>query len=145
MQDLGWLQTIGIVLCVGGILLVVLIAFAARSLFGRRNPQQMSRNDERVWREQGQERPRYDSPQVESRGGFGNAPSSSSSGRRERDLDFADTGLPATGRQDLDDDRTESGDRLQNYRRQQDQARSSRSRQRDDDDDEVRSRGGFGG
>jgi hypothetical protein len=140
-MDLGWLQTVGLVVCIGGILLVVLIAFAARSLFGRRSPQQMDRNDERIWREQGQERPRHDSPEVESRGGFGNAPSGS---RRERDRDFSEVGLPTTGRRGLDDERRESGDRLQEYRRRQDRERGNRQRD-DDDDDDVRSRGGFGG
>jgi hypothetical protein len=140
------LKGAGLFICIGGILLVVLVAFLARNAFGSRRQRQMDPGDERVWREEGQERPRYDSDQVESRGGFGRAPSAS--GRRERpsrDLDDRSTRSGSRERpfRDLDDRLADTGGG-QNINTYPDRTRRER-RDDEDDDDGVRSRGGFGG
>ena len=114
---LSWLA---IILCGGGILLLVLIAVAVRSLFANRsNPR--GRQDENIWRDRGQERPQYDSDRIESSGGFGNAPSQRSA-RPDRDREERQAGFGSQ------------------------QARSKRPPRRErDQDDDVQSRGGFGG
>jgi hypothetical protein len=125
MEDI--LQGAGLIFCIGGILLVILIAFGLRTAFGSRSPRRLDRNDPDVWRERGSEQPEVDSDRIESRGGFGNAPSQGSRRRTERDLD---------------DDRSSRGER----RAGNTSIFGSRSRrERDDDDDDVQSRGGFGG
>jgi hypothetical protein len=126
-MDLGnLLKGAGLFLCLGGVLLVVLVAFLARSVFASRRPQRMDTENSRVWREEGRERPRYDSDRIESSGGFGRAPTRSE--RREspgRDLDdrLADTG---------------GGQNINSYP-------ANTRRERSDDDGDDAFRGGFGG
>jgi hypothetical protein len=145
-MDFGDLLTgAGLFVCIGGILLVVLVVFLARSAFGRRQQQRVDPRDERVWREEGQERPRYDSEQVESRGGFGRAPAAS--GQREQSSRDLDDRQPSSASReqpfrDLDDRLADTGGEQNIYSYP---ARPRRESSDDDDGDDVRSRGGFGG
>ena len=112
------LQGAGLLLCIGGIVLAGLVLFGISRAFSSRSPRQ-------------DDRPRYDSDEVESRGGFGNAPRTS---RPSSPLPRERSSGP-----DLDDRlRGETGE-----------GRSSRAdrptRQRRDDDPDIRSGGGFGG
>lgn len=142
------LQGFGIFACVGAILLVVLVVVAFRALTRGRNTTTNNqgmfgreREEPSVFNQQGSERPRYDTREVESRGGFGGVPQTGSNLRRERDVDID---------RDLTPDRPLDRDRggLPPLDDDLDQARGAdfpaRRRERDDDD-EVRSRGGFGG
>lgn len=124
-------QGVGLVACIGSILLVVLVAVLARKAFGGRTPGSMQREDD-PFVNRGQEQPRYDSDRVESSGGFGAAPRQT---RQERDFDSMQTGFG----QDRDLDERPS----RPINRDRDN-RPSRPLHRDQDDD-VSSRGGFGG
>lgn len=130
-MDSNFLQGAGLLLCIGGIVLAGLLVFGISRAFGSRSPRQMDRESEDVFRERGTERPRYDSDEVESHGGFGSGPRSSrpsSPPRRDR-----------TSGPDLDDRLRGdlSGDRPSREERP--------ARQRRDDDPDIRSGGGFGG
>jgi hypothetical protein len=82
----GFLQTAGLLVCLGIILVVALGAFAFRRFFGSRTTPNRQRGMGNVGPQQGTERPRHDSSRVESSGGFGSSGSSvarrSSSGAR---------------------------------------------------------------
>jgi hypothetical protein len=73
MDTSSILQGIGLFICVGAILVIVVIAFAARSLMGRRN-QPTQQQQPTIWNTRGPEQPTYDDRDVQTRGGFGNAP-----------------------------------------------------------------------
>lgn len=139
-------QSSWVLLCCGGVLLVIILAALARraaSSSGRR----AASPGETGWSERGTERPRYDSPDVESSGGFGRAPSqrqrrTETRSSRERNRGAALDQGPG-GFQDLDDRLANQG-----WAPEEPEPRTRRKRDRDrerDDDDEVRSRGGFGG
>jgi hypothetical protein len=117
------LQGAGLLVCVGALLLVVLVAVFARNAFSGRPGRQDYPEDERIWREQGEERPRYDREEIRSRGGFGNAGARPAQ-RRSRPAPSGGGLLRRTG------------DRLADYR-----ARRGRRSNRGED---VSSRGGFG-
>lgn len=71
-MDLGnLLQGAGIFICLSAILLVVVVAFAARSLFGSRSNRRTVQDDRDMVSQHGIEQPRYDSDRIESSGGFG--------------------------------------------------------------------------
>jgi hypothetical protein len=131
------LQGIGLFVCIGAIILVALIAFAMRSLAGRRAQD----NSSTMWNKRGTEQPRYDDPDVESSGGFGSVPAT---GRRSDIADVLDVEDDDISNRplhrDVDPDLPRGG------------TSGSRSgfggdqpRRRDRDDDDVRSSGGFGG
>jgi hypothetical protein len=127
------LQTIGLIVCIGGVAVLVLGALLVRSLFGARTPRNTTREDQRIWTEQGRERPRHDSDQIRSSGGFGNAPSASRRNPGEpRQTPGTSRGSGAsgfgTGRSTTNPPPPRPRDR-----------RSS-----NDQDDDIRSGGGFG-
>lgn len=121
MEGLDILQSVALFACVAGIILIALVFFAARAFSSNRN-----RQDPNMWNTRGQERPTYDEPDVESRGGFGGVPST---GQEPR---------PRTGDNPVQGGFGAPGGGAQSYGR-------DRDRDRDRDDDEVRSSGGFGG
>lgn len=132
MEGSNLLTGIGLFVCVGAIVLIAVVAFAARALMGNRNKQK-----ETMWNTRGEERPQYDDPNVETRGGFGGVPST---GQRDRDSGFGQTRSnqpPSTPRQS-------SGFGGSGGARSFESDRDKRNRDRADDDD-VRSSGGFGG
>lgn len=120
-MDNNLLQGIGIFVCVGAILLVVLAVIAVRALTRNRNQEQPT-----MWNKRGDETPRYDNPDVESRGGFG--------------------GVPQTGRgaEVFDRDDEQRGPRKAGDFGGTQPQRPTRRRDKADDDD-IRSSGGFGG
>ena len=137
----NFLQGFGLIACIGAILLVVLVVGLARSVFGSRSKATgVDREDERIRRERGSARPQYDDRRIETTGGFGDAPASSSS-RRERDPDDRSSGF---GRVYDAGERRSDSDRGQDLDDTVDRLRRSR-REDDDRDNDVRSRGGFGG
>jgi hypothetical protein len=119
------LQGTGLIICVGALLLVVLVAVFARNAFSGSGNRTAGREDDRIWREQGDERPRYDSDEIRSSGGFGNAGSRPAQ-RRSQPSSSRGSGLLRR-----------TGDRLADYRARRSGRRSSRN-------DDVSSRGGFG-
>ena len=132
MEGSNLLQGIGLFVCVGAIILVAVIAFAMRALMGRRGAQQQ----ENMWNTRGTERPTYDDPNVETRGGFGGVPSTgqrpggnqpASRGQNQQAGFGSPSAPPSGGAQTYDRDR-----------------KPVRPPKRADDDD-VRSSGGFGG
>jgi hypothetical protein len=128
------LRGAGIFVCVGGILLLVVIALVVRSFASRRNTgSQSAANRPQPWQKPGREQPRYDDDNIQSSGGFGR-PAAGRSSRpndpisSQRRSSNPETSLPGQSSQgDLDD-------RLRRQRRDQSQ-----------DDDNIQSRGGFGG
>ena len=130
MDSGNLLQGLGLMVCIGAILLVALIAFAARAMSRGRNTN-ANPADPTIWNTPGSERPRYDQPDIETQGGFGGVPTT---GDRtplvDRDFD-RDRNPPID-----DDERASSGDRLVDY---------NRNRGREDDNTPPRNVGGFGG
>jgi hypothetical protein len=135
----NFLQTMGLVLCVGAILVIALGAFLFRRLSGGRSRQPaLGRKDDRMWREQGGERPRHDSSRIESRGGFGNAPSRRGAQAytpRQSGEQIPRTGGLPSDRRGSNLDRGEAPPKR----------RSDQERRHDREDDDIRSSGGFGG
>ena len=137
------LQGVGLFLCVGAVLLAAVVFFAFRALTrgARGVNQDMNRDVDReptVFNSPGTERPRYDTREVDSRGGFGGVPQTGSSAQvfdrdddRNIDRDFNTPTTRSGGLPPLDNDFDQDRDR-------------TTRRRRDDDDDDVRSRGGFG-
>jgi hypothetical protein len=138
------LSTIGMVACVGGLLIVGLAFFAFRKLTGPKSgpvatevdrPTHTPMEDLRGPGEQ----PRFNDRNVTSRGGFGGAPQGPSISHAQNEHDLR------TGSISLDEPRAQNlpgGDADAARRRRfgsQDPAKPP-----SDDDQEVRSRGGFG-
>jgi hypothetical protein len=131
-MDLSFLQGIGLFMCIGGIILVVLLALAVRSFTSGRNKNNPANRS--VLDERGNERPTYDSRRVESSGGFGSEQPSN---------------IPQTGRNrarvyDTRRDVTDSTPGNPLPRIEDDEQTRLRRERRTDDDDDVRSSGGFG-
>lgn len=134
------LQGLGVFACVGAVILGAIVFFAFRALT-RNRPSNTSvdQDDPAVFQQPGTERPRYDTREVESRGGFGGVPQTGATTDRDvqRSVDRElDRGVDFDGPIDrgdilppLDDDPDRE---------------PPRRRDRDGDDD-VRSSGGFGG
>jgi hypothetical protein len=114
----NWLQGIGLVVCIGGIIVLILGVVLISSLFRRR---EQGTGGDRIWRERGPESPRYDVEDVETRGGFGNAPGRTPT-RTSRRGTLGGLGSRLTRRGGL----------------------GGSSRRSSGDDDDIRSRGGFG-
>ena len=135
-MDLNFLQGAGLFMCIGGIILVVLLALVVRAFTSAGRNNQANRNviDQT---ERGHERPTYDSQRVESSGGFGSEGANIPATGTDRDRNRArvyDTSRDVTDRQ--------AGDPLP---RLDDDDEVRRRRERRADDDDVRSSGGFGG
>ena len=125
-MDTSGLPMIGLLVCVGAVVVIALLAFAFRALTGA------GRKQQNMWNTRGEEQPRYDSPDVESRGGFGGVPTTGRDRDFDRDTDInrgSTTGSSGFGG-------------AQTYNRDRDRDRDRNRRQ---DDDDVRSSGGFGG
>jgi hypothetical protein len=126
------LQGIGLFVCIGAILLVGLAFLARRALASRNNP----RDDRSIWTERGKERPRHDTRDIGTSGGFGNAPTSRTrpEGRQAGSPPSRGSGFGggSTGRTSGRSSGLGSAPRQQPRRER-------------DDDDDVRSSGGFGG
>jgi hypothetical protein len=129
--DFGFLQGVGLFMCVGAIILVIVVAMAIRAFTSGRKNDQENRG---VLNQRGNERPTYDSRRVESSGGFGSEGSN----------------IPQTGTNQArvyDDKRgisdRQAGDPLPRLDRDDEPRSRDRDRDRRDDDD-VRSSGGFG-
>ena len=139
-MDNNFLQGIGLFLCVGAIVLAAVVFFAFRAL--TRSRSNVNRDVDRepsVFNTPGTERPRYDTREVESRGGFGGVPQTGSANVYDRDTDRGLTN-------DRDFDRTvDRSGGLPPLDNDLDQDRDRPRRRDRDDDDDVRSRGGFGG
>jgi hypothetical protein len=134
MEMSGLLQGLGLMVCVGAILLIALVAFAARALAGRRGQNQ----SQTMWNTRGQEQPRYDEPDIQTRGGFGGVPTTGSEFGRDESFGRGQSGFGEAQRglgsaQSFDPDRDRPAD-----------PPADRDRSRHDDDN-VRSSGGFGG
>jgi hypothetical protein len=122
MEDI--LSGIGIFVCVGAVILVILAVVGLRSVFAGRDRDNVRPIDQPRYDDSDAarpvERPRYDDREIETSGGFG--------------------GVPATGgARTYDPDRREDRDRdgvPDDLER--------RRRRADADDDDVRSSGGFG-
>lgn len=148
MQD--FLQGFGVFACIAGIVLIALVALAARAFSNRggttRGTGPMS-EDDRVFNERGRERPTYDSQRVESSGGFGGVPSTGASTRREsnRARTFDEIEGEVDREDDLDPTRRSTLSRADDQWGERDVDTPDRPRRRDRDDDDVRSSGGFGG
>lgn len=148
------LQGLGLVVCIGAILLVVLAVAAFRAMSRRNNPPQ----EPTIWNTRGEERPTYDQPDIQTRGGFGGMPAT---GSRDTvmDRDFDEERNPYVDRES--GERASSGDRLVDYNRDRGSEQSDmpprktggfggqqnapRPRRDRADDDDIRSSGGFGG
>jgi hypothetical protein len=153
MDSGNLLQGIGLFVCVGAIVLVALVAFAMRSLAGRRG-----QTNSTQWNTPGTEQPRYDDPSVQSTGGFGSVPATG--GRADVfpadrvDNDKIDLSIDDRANRFEEElsDRPLNSDTDDDFRRRtggtgsQSGFGGSQPRRRDnDDDDNVRSSGGFGG
>lgn len=149
MQD--FLQGFGVFACIAGIVLIALVALAARAFSNRggatRGTGTMT-EDDRVFNERGRERPTYDSQRVESSGGFGGVPTTGSSTRRDtnRVRTFDEVEGEVDREDDLDPNRRSTLPRADDQwgDRDRDLDNPDRPRRRDRDDDDVRSSGGFG-
>jgi hypothetical protein len=137
-MDSNFLQGIGLLLCIGAIVVVALVAFAARALMGNRNRQQ----DQTMWNTRGSEQPQYDDPNVESRGGFGGMPATGQQPPRTGPSTGTQSGFGAPGNRPVS--RPPAGGPPAGGAQSYDQDRSRDQPKRVDDDD-VRSSGGFGG
>lgn len=122
MDTNGALPMVGLLLCVGAIIVVALLAFAFRALTGAGRNQR-----DNMWNQRGPEQPRVDNPDIESSGGFGGVPNTGMdrSAGFDREIDL-NRGSP-TGAGGF-------GNGAQSY----DQGRNRQ------DDDNIRSSGGFG-
>lgn len=130
MDTSGLLQGLGLMVCVGAIVLIAVVAFAARALAGRRGQNQSPT----MWNTRGPEQPRYDEPDIQTRGGFGGVPTTGSEFNREESFGRQQSGFGESqsgfgGAQSFDPDRDRPANRDRNRH----------------DDDNVRSSGGFGG
>lgn len=145
------LQGLGVFACVGALLLAAVVFFAFRALTRSRDVNRpVDRDEPTVFNQQGTERPRYDTREVESRGGFGGVPQTGTS-VRDRDEDVrqaADREIDRSFDRERDLDRDRHVDRPVNpgggLPPLDDDPDRPRTRDRDQDDD-VRSSGGFGG
>ena len=125
--------TLGLVACIGGLLVLFLVFVVFRALTGRNRSNMQSGAPYGVPKEQ--ERPTYDDPDIQSSGGFGGEVPPT--GRQGRSGGFGfgpDQDTPDTP------DRSSTGDRLQDWQRNRDRP----ARQDNEDDDDIRSSGGFG-
>lgn len=143
----GFFQGVGLFLCVGGIIVIALIAMAVRAFTSRgRNTAAGDYPNVFDPAQRGNERPTYDSQRVESRGGFGappsNIPQTGTQNRNrariydtQRSMDERTPGSPLP-RLNSNDAPGRSSSPITDNR-----PRRERSRH---DDDNVRSGGGFG-
>lgn len=124
MNGSNLLQGIGLLVCVGAIILVALVAFAARAM-SRRNTTTQNPN---MWNTQGPEQPHYNAPDVESQGGFGSVPNTGNRGEVGRGDMIGSSGF---------------GGGANSY--DQENRPSSNRPNRENDNDQISSSGGFGG
>lgn len=122
MDTNNFLGGIGLFACIGGIILVALVALAARALTrGRTN----AANNTNMWNNPGPEQPQYNDPNIQSQGGFGSVPNTGPENQQQGGV-IGSSGL---------------GGGAQTYNTDEG---SEQSRKRPHDSDEINSSGGFG-